>query len=179
MAWPKGKPRTPNAINLVGQKFSRLTVTERSTVNAGIKAHWHCVCDCGKTSIVATSDLKSGHTKSCGCLNDEVRKTKPIKHGFNRTPTHVSWLAMLARCSNSNLKSYKNYGGRGITVCARWSSFENFLADIGERPHGRSIDRIDVNGNYEPGNCRWATASEQRRNQRPRAAAAIGGEHAE
>lgn len=162
------------AEDLTGQRFRRLTVLRRD-LGKTKRVYWVCRCDCGTIKSIVACDLKRPHTISCGCVNDAVRRIKALKHGFNRTPTYVTWCAMHARCTNSKLKSFKDYGGRGIRVCDRWKDFANFLADMGERPTGRSIDRIDVNGNYEPDNCRWATASEQRRNQRPvRAAAAMG-----
>ena len=161
------------AEDLKGRVFSRLTVIARDE-SKKTRPRWMCICVCGAIKSVAACELKAGKTKSCGCYDADRKRTETIKHGFNRTPTYVSWCAMRARCTNSTLKSYRNYGGRGISVCERWEAFEAFLADMGERPAGKSIDRIDVNGNYEPANCRWATASEQRRNQRPRAAAEIG-----
>lgn len=161
------------AENLSGRVFTRLTVIQRD-VSKTNRVYWQCRCECGAIKSVAACELKAQRTKSCGCLDAHRKRTDTVKHGFNRTPTYVSWCAMLARCKNAKLRSYKDYGGRGIAVCNRWIEFHNFLSDMGERPAGMSIDRIDVDGNYEPENCRWATASEQRRNQRPRAAAEIG-----
>lgn len=157
------------ALNLLNMKFSRLTVIaqgagKRTSTGRALRS-WICVCDCGKQLEVRTQDLRYGSTKSCGCYNLSIASARATKHGGVRTPTYKSWSAMLKRCRDvSDLR----YGGRGITVCERWYSFSNFLADMGERPRGTSIDRIDVNGNYEPSNCRWATAKEQGRNTRRR-----------
>lgn len=174
MSWPKGKPRGKSAVIPIGVKFNRMTVLGRDDDAKG-RVRWMCQCDCGATKSVAACELKAGKTKSCGCFDLERKTFDTIKHGYNRTPTYVSWSAMWARCTNSKLKSYKNYGGRGISVCERWKDFQNFLDDMGARPDGKSLDRYpDNDGNYEPNNCRWATAKEQRANQRPvRAAAAI------
>lgn len=173
MTYVKGvRGRVP--ANLAGKVFTRLTARERD-ISRTRRVYWICECECGSSASVAAADLKSGHTKSCGCLNSESRKSKALRHGYNRTTTYVCWSNMLARCGNANRPDFKNYGGRGITVCERWLDFANFLADMGEKPSGLTIDRINNDGNYEPGNCRWATPSEQRRNQRPvRAAAEIG-----
>lgn len=163
--------------DLTGRVFERLTVVERCHLRNG-RPRWVCRCICRTLKSVAACELKAGKTKSCGCLNAESRRTKAVRHGFNRTATYVCWSNMLARCGNANRPDFKNYGGRGIAVCERWLEFQNFLADMGEKPRGLSIDRIDNDGNYEPDNCRWATPSEQRRNQRSkseiRAAAEIG-----
>lgn len=130
-----------------------------------------CQCDCGEFIIVNLNHLKSGNTKSCGCLNKEKRKLpKLIKHqesNKRRTVEYNTWVSMKQRCYNINCKDYKNYGGRGIKICDRWlNSYENFLKDMGRRPIGYSIERLNVNGNYEPINCKWATKLEQNNNRR-------------
>jgi len=150
--------------NLMGQKFNRLTVL-RVIDQSDKKRHiiWECSCDCGEIVFVAGTYLRTGQVNSCGCLHkDNIYKT----HGKTNTPAYISWASMITRCTNPNRDGYRHYGGRGISVCERWRKFENFLFDMGERPSGTSIDRIDVNGNYEPGNCRWATQSVQVANRR-------------
>ena len=158
-------------IDLVGQRFSRLVVLAEAP---GARVMWRCRCDCGKETVVASCNLRGGKTKSCGCLSRDNLSAIAIKrntvHGHNKvgaqTPTHKSWAAMMSRCRCETDTNFPSYGGRGISVCDRWQSYENFLADMGERPAGRTIDRRNVDGNYEPGNCRWATRSEQQRNKR-------------
>lgn len=163
--------------DLEGKKYGRLLVIEeagRTVFPSGSpKRKYRCHCDCGNEIVVLASSLTTGNTKSCGCYRDEVLLNLHKKHGFNRGKgqrrgTYNSWCAMKERCTNPKNKSYKDYGGRGIKVCDRWlNSFENFLADMGERAKGMTLDRYpDINGNYEPGNCRWATAEEQGRNKR-------------
>jgi len=160
-------------INLTGDRFGRLTVRHRD--NSGRKdAKWVCECDCGKLKSAMAYNLKSGATLSCGCLRKEATSARCKTHGQSpatgksASPEWNSWNSMKQRCSNPKRKSYSDYGGRGITVCQRWASFENFLADMGTRPDGYTLDRIDNEKGYEPGNCRWASRRDQRLNQRPR-----------
>lgn len=150
--------------NLTGQKFQMLTAIE-FVARTGNKTMWRFRCDCGTEKVLWGGNVSSGFVKSCGCW----QKTNPARltHGKTSTPTFKTWVAMRQRCNNPGNKHYKHYGGRGITICERWDEFENFLSDMGERPVPLTIDRYpDKNGNYEPGNCRWATDVQQTRNRR-------------
>lgn len=151
-------------INLNGHKFGRLVVLKeiKERSNAG-GIVWECRCSCGKNILVKSGNLRSGHTKSCGCLKLEVL----TKHGLINTSEYTVWQMMLQRCNNSNHSNYRDYGGRGIKVCKRWHDFENFIADMGNRPsYKHTIDRINNNKGYEPNNCKWSTPIEQQSNRR-------------
>jgi len=155
--------------DLTGQTFGRLTVLTRGENSPAGQARWNCVCACG--TVVpnrASIHLLSGHTKSCGCLNAEMAAARSTTHGMSGTKEHGTWKKILSRCYNKRDPKYKDYGGRGISVCDRWrESFESFFSDMGYAPSQlHSIDRVKNEGNYEPTNCRWATEVEQANNKR-------------
>lgn len=146
-------------IDRTGERRGRLVVIENSSPLV-------CLCDCGTVHTV--SRVSWTRASSCGCWRRERAASLNVTHGMTDTPTYKSWRAMLQRVLYTGSIDYDRYGGRGITVCERWLKFENFLADMGERPEGRTLDRIDVDGNYEPSNCRWATIEVQQTNRRVR-----------
>ncbi len=168
MADKKGNGIILRFIDLKGKTFGRLTVIERAE-NIGKYTAWLCECSCEEHNkvVVLGMRLKNKSTQSCGCLKIERIKEANTKHGYCRKREYNSWQAMIGRCLYPSNKSFKDYGGRGITVCDRWlHSFENFLKDMGKRLYGTELDRINVNGNYEPGNCRWVTKIENNNNKR-------------
>lgn len=147
-------------IDLAGQKFGRLAVLRKADAKSKVGALWLCLCDCGTQATVPTLKLRSGLIKSCGCYRAEMKAN--LRHGHaNKSKTYRTWKEMRQRCMNQNADQWQWYGGRGISICERWSDFESFLADMGERPEGTTIDRIGPDGNYEPDNCRWATGKQQ------------------
>lgn len=152
--------------DLTGQVFGRLTVVSCAENSKGGIARWNCECSCGGSAIVRSNHLKNGHTQSCGCLQKERTSETKATHGMCKSPEYRSWDAMIQRCTNTNNPQYGNYGGRGIAVCDRWRDFANFYEDMGPRPKGTSIDRINNDGNYELENCQWSTDKEQKRNTR-------------
>jgi hypothetical protein len=170
-------------VDMTGRVFGRLTALE-PVGRRGTNVTWRCRCECGTEVVAAGNDMRAGLKQSCGCLRRELAKRTEHGHmvGKKPSPTYSSWRAMLKRCYSPRNRSYADYGGRGIIVCERWRSFEPFLSDMGDRPEGTSLDRIDVNGNYEPGNCRWLAVGQQQWNRRcsvlsPQLAQEIVGRH--
>lgn len=167
------------SIDITGQRFGSLVALERagrSPGRAGM-ALWKCRCDCGTEKTYYSMVLRAGRTSSCGCKQSEAISRAMTKHGMTRSREFNTWKGMIARTTNPNDPFYETYGGRGIVVCERWkNSFEDFYADMGPRPPGKTLDREDNDKGYEPGNCRWATKEEQALNRRTTLRLHLGGE---
>lgn len=157
-------------LSLVGQQFGRLKVLRRAGKTKSGNLKWLCLCSCGNKSVVAGGNLKYRCIVSCGCYTRELCIARSTKHGLWRTPEYQAWVDLRRRCLNPKHPAYKNYGARGICVCKEWqgsNGFVNFLKHIGKRPNEEySIDRINNDGHYEPGNVRWATRDQQQNNRR-------------
>lgn len=160
-----------NSTSIANTRFGRLTAMSQvgwHPLPTGKRMPvWRCKCDCGNELDVRKPYLTSGDTKSCGCFRRETTAGLKRKHGLaHKSGTYDIWVLMRQRCNNPKASGYSYYGGSGITVCERWDDYQNFLSDMGERPEGLTLDREDPNGNYEPGNCRWATWETQNNNKR-------------
>ncbi len=160
-------PNHPRFVDITGKRFGRWTVLEfAEAIKYGSRKMWLCRCDCGVEKRVNGTQLKSGGSVSCGCYRKQCGGITNLQHGMSKSGTYFSWKSMIARCTNPKIQNYKMYGGRGIKVCHRWMKFANFLADMGIRPQGKTLDRFpNPNGNYESENCRWATPTEQTNNR--------------
>lgn len=161
--------------DLAERRFGRLKVIRFDKRTAYGAMKWLCICDCGKRTSVFYGCLVGGKTKSCGCLASERAIYRGLKHGKSKGRIYTSWNAMKMRCLNSRNLIFKNYGGRGIKVCKRWMKFENFYKDMGERPEGMNLGRINNNGDYKPSNCRWETQKQQNGNKTNSRLIVIGG----
>ena len=173
-----------NRLDLTGQTFGRLKPIKVDHIKNN-RTYWLCKCDCGNEVVIVIQNLRNGHTKSCGCIRMEKSSERMIRHGIYRTRFYNIWKGMKQRCNNKNSPHYVWYGGRGITVCDRWYKFENFKEDMyqsylahveGFGEKNTTIERIDVNGNYEPNNCKWATIEEQANNTKSNHFIGVNGE---
>lgn len=173
------------AAEIAGQRFTRLLAIERVGRTPNGQAAWRCICDCGNEITATAGNLVSGNTKSCGCWKHDVAVSNKygVTHGLSMlsdgskvNPLYHVWKGMHRRCYSENDEKYPIYGARGIRVCERWHSLENFLEDMSPRPEGTTLDRKDVNGDYSPDNCRWATAKQQANNTRTNRQVTLRGE---
>lgn len=163
----EGRQRNRPLKDYAEQRFGRLVAVRLVERDPKWNAHkWLFKCDCGNEKAISIKSVRIGHTLSCGCAHSEGLAQRNTKHGQSRSVEYKGWKDMRSRCSNPRRKDYKDYGGRGISVCDRWNDFALFLCDMGPRPEGFTLDRIDVEGNYEPGNCRWALPKTQANNKR-------------
>lgn len=152
--------------DITGQRFGRWTVTGRAP-NKGTHTHWYCRCECGTSKSVSSNNLRNGLSVSCGCYKEEIRSIRCTKHGLAGTKEYTAWLDAKRRCFKKDHRQYPDYGGRGITMSPEWSnSVEKFFADMGPCPEGLELDRINNDGNYEDGNCRWTDRATQLGNTR-------------
>lgn len=164
---------TVTVADMTGKRFGRLVATGRAGSAAG-KALWTFQCDCGRVVDLPGSRVRAGGAKSCGCLRSDSAKVTNRKHGLHASASYKRWESIKQRCTNPKNPSYKNYGGRGISMCPEWAEdFDVFHAAVGDAPEGMTLDRIDNDGDYEPGNVRWATPSQQQNNKRARRPRAI------
>jgi hypothetical protein len=169
---PVELPRYPHFCNIAGEVFNEVTVLYYTGVHLSPKGQrtsmWFCQCSCGKKFIASGNNLKRGNTKTCGCSRGS--------HKMSDSPEWEAWSSIIQRCTNPKNPGFKNYGGRGIQFCERWRKFENFIADMGIRPKGYSIDRTNNEGNYEPLNCKWVLNKFQHRNKRSNRMITLKGE---
>lgn len=153
-------------LDITGEHFGRLKVNHIAGRNKHNQILWHCTCECGKEAVVIGHLMRYGYTQSCGCLHREMASKINLSHGMAQKPIYRIWRSMMQRCYDKNSNAYGRYGGRGISVCESWQDFNSFYADMGDRPEGLSLERVDNDGDYSPENVVWADAKAQARNRR-------------